>query len=32
MTPFDVWQQRMRPWVAGTLSAAPLPEAKLVER
>jgi hypothetical protein len=32
MTPFDVWQQRMRQWVAGTLSAAPLPEAKLVDR
>lgn len=32
MTPFDVWQERMRRWVAGTLSAAPLPEARLVDR
>lgn len=32
MTTFDVWQQRMRQWVAGTLSAAPLREAKHVDR
>jgi len=32
MTPFEVWQQRMQQWVAGTLSAAPLPQAKLLDR
>jgi hypothetical protein len=32
MTSFDVWQQRMRQWVAGTLSATPMSEAKLVDR
>jgi hypothetical protein len=32
MTSFDVWQERMRQWVAGTLSAAPLPEARLIDR
>ena len=31
-TPFATWQQRMHQWAAGTLSAAPIPTAKLVER
>jgi hypothetical protein len=30
-TPFDVWQQRMHQWAAGTLSARPLPTAKVVD-
>ncbi|HEX2691725.1 MAG TPA: hypothetical protein VHN14_34180, partial [Kofleriaceae bacterium] len=30
-TSFEVWQQRMHQWAAGTLSAAPIPTAKLVE-
>jgi len=29
-TPFEVWQQRMHQWVAGTLSAAPIPTAKVI--
>ncbi|HEX3764412.1 MAG TPA: hypothetical protein VHW23_37210 [Kofleriaceae bacterium] len=32
MTPFDVWQLRIQQWLAGTLAAAPLPQARLVER
>jgi hypothetical protein len=31
-TPFTTWQQRMHQWAAGTLTAAPIPTAKLVER
>ena len=27
--PFSVWQHRMHAWAAGTLPAAPLPDAKL---
>jgi len=32
MTPFEVWQRRMEAWLSGTLSAAPLPEARLIDR
>lgn len=31
-TPFATWQQRMHQWAAGTLSAAPIPTAKLIDR
>jgi hypothetical protein len=31
-TPVEVWQQRMHQWAAGTLTAAPIPVAKLVDR
>lgn len=31
-TPFPVWQQRMHQWAAGTLSAAPIPSAVIVDR
>ena len=30
MTPFETWQRRMNAWVAGTLVAEPLPNAKVV--
>lgn len=30
--PFAHWQQRMHRWAAGTLSAAPIPTAKIVDR
>jgi hypothetical protein len=30
-TPFHTWQQRMHQWAAGTLSAAPVPAATIVE-
>jgi hypothetical protein len=31
-TPFHVWQERMHQWAAGTLSAAPIPTATVVDR
>jgi hypothetical protein len=31
-TPFEVWQQRMHQWLAGTLGAAPIPPARVVDR